>query len=168
MPRLTVLGSVSLVALACATLPACGRQDAEQSLLAQCSDPPPNRIDSCIAQVRARQETDTSPQLESLMARLIKYQIEAQSPPPPAEPQPPMPDDGSDPNGFEALPTPPASSDMDSGTYEAPPDAAPQDVAPPTEQVDPANADQNDTDAPPQGSDEQNPPPNNGGGPGRA
>ncbi|HEY2034539.1 MAG TPA: hypothetical protein VGH02_12710 [Rhizomicrobium sp.] len=173
MARLAVLGSIALVSLACATLPACGQQDESRRILAQCSDPPPNQVDSCLEQARVQEETDPSPEMQALVATLIKRQVEARNQPQDLMPLPPMPSDGSDPNGYDAPPTPPPSSDLDNGgtdsggTYAAPPDAPPQDVAPPAELGNPADADQGDTDQPPPESDRTPNPPPPSGGPGR-
>jgi hypothetical protein len=168
MPRLAYLGSIALVALACATLPACGQQDETQRILAQCSDPPPDQIDSCLEQARVQEETDPSPDMQKLVASLIKQQVEARNAPQDLHPPPPPPDDGSDPNAYEAPPALSPPSDMDdSGSYVAPPDAAPQETAPPAIQGDPSAAgDQDDNSQPPTASgDSQNLPPDNGGSP---
>jgi hypothetical protein len=170
MARLAYLGSIALVALACATLPACGQQDETQRILAQCSDPPPDQIDSCLEQARVQEETDPSPDMQKLVASLIKRQVEARNAPQDLHPLPPPPDDGSDPNAYEAPPAPPPPSDMDddSGSYVAPPDAAPQETAPPAMQGDPAAAgDQEDNSPPPPSAhgDPQDLPPENSSGP---
>lgn len=149
MARLAVLGSIALISLACATLPACGQQDETQRILAQCSDPPSNQIDSCLEQARVQEEADPSPEMQKLVANLIKRQVEARNQPRDLEPQPPMPSDGSDPNGYDPPPTPPPSSDLGGNTYDTPPDSPSQDVIPPAEQGNPADADQGDTDQPP-------------------
>jgi len=167
MARLAVVGSIALISLACATLPACGQQDETQRILAQCSDPPPNAVDSCLEQARVQEETDPSPELQKLVADLIKRQVEARNQPRDLAPEPPMPTDGSDPNGYDAPPVPPPSSDLDSGSaYDPPPDSQPQEIAPPVEQGSPANAEQDNADQPPD-SGAPNPPPQ-GDGPGRA
>lgn len=150
MARLAYLGSIALVALACATLPACGQQDETQRILAQCSDPPPDQIDSCLEQARVQEETDPSPDMQKLVASLIKRQVEARNAPQDLHPLPPPPDDGSDPNAYEAPPAPPPSDMDDSSSYAAPPDAPPQENAPPAMQGDPAAAgDQDDNSQPP-------------------
>ena len=167
MARLAYLGSMALVALACATLPACGQQDETQRILSECSDPAPDKIDSCLEQARVQEETDPSPDLQSLVVRLIKRQVEARNAPQDLHPLPPPPDDGSDPNGYDTPPAPPPPTEMDnSGSYESPPDTAPQETAPPAVQGDPAAAgDQDDDSSPPAGGNPQNPPPDNGEGP---
>jgi hypothetical protein len=168
MARLAILGSVCLVSLACATLPACGQQDETQRILAQCSNPPPNQIDSCIEQARVQQETDPTPQLKDLIAALIKREADARNQPQSLQPLPPVPGDEADTgSAYDTPPTPPPSSDLDSGgAYEPPPDMAPQDVEPPPQQNNPADADQDSNDLPP--PPPPNPAPNNGSGPGRA
>lgn len=166
MARLAYLGSMALVALSCATLPACGQQDDTQRIVAQCTDPPPDQIDSCLEQARVQEETDPSPQMQKLVANLIKLQVEARNAPRDLEPPPPPPpDDGSDPNAFAAPPAPPPP-DAEGGNYEAPPVSTPQEIAPPVMQGDPAQQDDTDEDTPPTPrGDPQNPPPDNGGGP---
>lgn len=165
MARLAYLGSMALVALSCATLPACGQQDDTQRIIAQCTDPPPDQIDSCLEQARVQEETDPSPQMQKLVANLIKLQVEARNAPRDLEPPPPLPpDDGSDPNAFETPPAPPP--DAEGGSYEAPPVSTPQEIAPPVMQGDPAQQDDTDEDTPPTPrGDPQNPPQDNGGGP---
>ncbi|HSM94863.1 MAG TPA: hypothetical protein VLT91_02385 [Rhizomicrobium sp.] len=167
MARLAVVGSIALISLACATLPACGQQDETQRILAECSDPPPSAVDSCLEQARVQEETDPSPDLQKLVASLIKRQVEARNQPQDLAPLPPMPTDGSDPNAYDSPPVPPPSSDLDSGSsYDAPPDTPSADVAPPVEQGSPDDADQDNTDQAPD-SGAPNPPPQ-GDGPGRA
>lgn len=168
MARLAVMGSIALISLACATLPACGQQDETQRILTECSDPPPNAVDSCLERARVQDETDPSPEMQKLVANLIRQQVEARNRPQDLTPLPPMPSDGSDPNGYDAPPTPPPSSDLDGGsTYDAPPDASSQDDAPPAEQGDPADADQGNADQPPPDSGATPNPPPQSGGPGR-
>jgi len=166
MTRLAILGSVCLVSLACATLPACGQQDETQRILAQCSNPAPNQIDSCIEQARVQQEADPSPQLKDLIASLIKREADARNQPQSLQPSSPESD------AYDPPQTPPPSPDLDNGNaYEPPPDMAPQDVAPPPAQGNPADVDQDDNDLPPPpppGGSDQNPAPDNGSGPGRA
>jgi hypothetical protein len=166
MARLAYLGSMALVTLACATLPACGQQDDTQRIIAQCNNPPPDQIDSCLEQARVQEETDPSPEAQKLVANLIKLQVEARNAPRDLEPPPPpLPDDGSDPNAFESPPAPPPP-DAEGGSYEAPPVSAPQDIAPPVMQGNPAQQDDTDEDTPPTPrGDPQNPLPDNGGGP---
>ena len=171
MTRLAILGSVCLVSLGCAVLPACGQQDDTQRILAQCGNPAPNQIDSCIEQARVQQAADPSPEMKALIAILVRREAAARNQPQSLKPS--VPSDASDAgNPYDAPPTPPPSSDLDGGgAYDAPPDMPPQDVAPPPEPGGSANADQSDDDTgqpPPQQQDnEQNPPPDSGG-PGRA
>jgi hypothetical protein len=166
MPRLAFLGSATLVALACAALPACGQQDETQRIIAQCSEPPPDMLDSCLEQVRVQQETDPSPELGKLLAQLIKRQVEARNPPGDASTPPPE-DNGV--NNDAA--TPPPSPDLGGGgTYEAPPDVAPEDEAPPAEQGNPYDPGQDEATGPPTplpGADAppNSPPGNDGAGP---
>jgi len=158
---------MALVTLACATLPACGQQDDTQRIIAQCNNPPSDQIDSCLEQARVQEETDPSPEMQKLVANLIKLQVEARNAPRDLEPPPPPPpDDGSDPNAFETPPAPPLP-DADGGSYEAPPVSTPQDIAPPAMQGNPAAQDDTDEDSPPSvtNGDPQNPPQDNGGGP---
>lgn len=170
MTRLAILGSVCLVSLACATLPACGQQDETQRILAQCGNPAPNQIDSCIEQARVQQETDPSSQLKNLIASLLKREADARNQPQSLQPSlPPADDTGA----YDTPPTPPPSPDLDSGsTYEPPPDMPPQDAAPPVEQGNPAATDQDDGDdsppSPPPGDSGQNPAPHSDDGPGHA
>jgi len=173
MPRLAFLGSAALIALACAVLPACGQQqDETQKIIARCSDPPPDQVDSCLEQVRVQQETDPSPDLDPLMAQLIKRQVEARNPPDAAPPPPPE-DNGA---GNDNV-TPPPSPDLTDGGADQPPALSPQDEAPPDQQGNPADAgaDQatgpptpltgsvDSNPLPPPGSDAQTPPPQDGG-----
>ncbi len=169
MTRLAIFGSVCLVSLACATLPACGQQDETQRILAQCSNPAPNQIDACIEQARVQQEADPSPEMKDLIANLMKREADASNQPQSLQPLPPAPSDGND--VYDSAPTPPPSSDLGGDTiYDPPPDMPSQDVAPSPEQGNPADADQDDNDSLPplQSGSEQNRPPDNGGGPGRA
>jgi hypothetical protein len=149
MTRLSVLGPVSLVALACATLPACGQQDETQRILTQCANPAaPEALDSCIEQTRVQLEADPSPELKTLLANLTKQEAGARNQPRSLQPLPPAPGDDGVATGDDALPPP--SSDLDSAPAdEPPPDMPPQDVAPPPQQGSPADADQGDTDTPP-------------------
>jgi hypothetical protein len=165
MARLAVLGSVSLVALACATLPACGQQDETQRILTQCANPAPGQIDSCIEQTRVQLEADPSPELKTLLGTLMTAEAQVHNQPRSLQPLPPAPDDSA-PEGDGA--TPPPSSDLDAvPSYEPPADMPAQDVAPPEEQGSPADADQGNADSPPPSPrDEQNSPPD-GGGPAR-
>jgi hypothetical protein len=127
-------------------LPACGQQDDTQRILAQCGNPAPNQIDSCIEQARVQQEADPSPEMKALIASLVRREADARNQP--QSLQPSVPSDASDAGN----------------TYDAPP-------TPPPEPGGSANADQSDDDTgqpPPQQQDnEQNPPPDSGG-PGRA
>lgn len=148
MTRLAVLGSVSLVALACATLPACGQQDETQRILAQCATPASNAIDSCIEQTRVQLETDPSPELKTLLANLTREEADAHNQPRSLQPLPPAPGDDGAIAGDDAVPPP--SSDLDGPpASEPPPDMSPQDAVPPAEPNSPADADQGDTDTPP-------------------
>jgi hypothetical protein len=144
--RLAFLGSAALIALSCAGLPACGQQQNEtQRIIAQCSDPPPNQIDSCLEQVRVKQETDPSPDLDELLAHLIKRQVEASNPPN-VVPPPPPDDNGV---GTDNV-TPPPSPDLnDGGAYEPPPQMSPRDEASPDEQGNPADAGDDEANGPP-------------------
>jgi len=165
MARLAYLGSMALVALACATLPACGQQDDTQRIVSQCSDPPPDQIDTCLEQARVQEETDPSPEMQKLVASLIKRQVEARNAPRDLEPPPPPPPyDGSDPNAFEA-PAAPPPPDADGGSYEAPPVEAPQEIAPPPLQGNPADQDDDGGDDPPRAGNLQVSPQDSGGGP---
>lgn len=166
MARLAYLGSMALVALACVPLPACGQQDDAQRIMSQCSDPAPDKIDSCLEQARVQEETDPSPEMQKLVANLIKLQVEARNAPRDLEPPPPPPpDDGSDPNAFEA-PLAPPPPDADGGSYAEPPVSTPQEIAPPAIQGNPADADDDEDTSPPQaGGDPQNPPQEKTGGP---
>lgn len=168
MTRMAILGSVCLVSLACATLPACGQQDETQRILSQCSNPAPDQIDSCIEQVRVQQEADPSPQLKDLIANLLKREVDARNQPQSLQPSLP-PDDGSG-GAYDTPSTPPPSPDLDSGSAYEPPADLPQDVAPPVQQGEPAATDQNGDDSPPPppGNSEQGPAPHDGDGPGRA
>ena len=152
MTRLAVLGSVSLVAMACAILPACGQQDDTQRILTQCANPASEALDSCIEQTRVQLEADPSPELKTLLANLTKQEADARNQPRSLQPLSPAPgDDGAAAGDDTALPPP--SSDLDSApTYEPPPDMTPQDVAPPAQQGNPADADQGDTDTSPAAS----------------
>ena len=155
MSRLAVVSSIALIPLACATLPACGQQSETQRILAQCSDPPQDQIDSCLEQARVQEETDPSPEMQKLIANLINRQVEARNQPRDLTPQP-MSSDGSDPNGYDASPTPPPSPDLDgSGTYDAPP----QDAAPPTVRDDATDAGQDSASQPQPNGGAPNPPP---------
>lgn len=144
MPNLAFFGSVMLIALSLATLPACGQQqDETQQIITQCSDPPPDQVDSCLEQVRVQQETDPSSELGKLLAQLIKRQVEASNPPVPA---PPAGDTGISNDGV----APPSSPGLDSGgTYEPPPQASPQDEAPPNEQGNPSDSGDDEATGPP-------------------
>lgn len=147
MARLAYLGPMAMAALVYAVLPACGQQDDTQRIVAQCSNPPPDRIDSCLEQARVQEETDPSPEMQKLVATLIKLQVETRNAPRDLEPPPP--------------------SDADSDSYEAPPVSAPREIAPPAMQGNSADQDDLDEDSPPAmtNGDPQDPPQGNDGGP---
>jgi hypothetical protein len=151
MTRLAYLGSLSLVALACAALPACGQQDDMQKIVAQCSDPAPADLDSCIEQVRVLNETDPSPATQQLEAHLIQLQVEEREKPQQADQGTPPPADDNGVSSYDVSPpTPPTSSDLGGGsTYDAPPDVPPQDQAPPAEQGNPSDVGPDDSTPPP-------------------
>jgi hypothetical protein len=170
MTRAAFLGSVSLIFLSCAALPACGQQDETRAVLAQCSDPAPRDIDSCLRRARALDETDPTPEIQALMGQLIQRQIRASEPPPPP-PETFDPDHPPDDKGVSsydvAPPDPPPSSDLGPlQPYQSPPDTNSQDDAPPDAQGNPADAGPPpDANAPP--GDPNGPPPPRGAGPGR-
>jgi hypothetical protein len=138
---------MAMAALVYAVLPACGQQDDTQRIVAQCSNPPPDRIDSCLEQARVQEETDPSPEMQKLVATLIKLQVEARNAP----------------RDLESPPPP----DADSGSHEASPASAPQEIAPPAMQDNSAARDDLDEDSPPAmtNGDPKNPSQDNGGGP---
>lgn len=142
MTRLAILGSVSLVVLGCVVLPACGQQDEARALLAQCNDPLPRDLDSCVARVHAMDETNPSPELQSLMARLIVRQARISEPPPDQGYDPDHPPDDEGVSSYDvAPPDPPPSTDLGPlQPYAPPPYATSQDEAPPDTQGDPSDA----------------------------
>lgn len=144
MPRLAFLGSATLIVAACAALPACGQQDETQKIIAQCSEPAPEALDSCLEQVRVQQETDPSPELDKLLAKLTGRQVEARNPPQEAPSSPPP-----DENPVSSDAVPPPSPDLNDGGGDQSPAMSPDDEAPPVQQGNPADV----------GSDEANGPP---------
>jgi hypothetical protein len=140
-----MLGSTSLVILSCAALPACGQQEERRIVLSECSDPSPRDLYRCISRVREIDETDPSPEIQALMARLIVRQARE------SEPPPPLPDAGYDPDhppddagvsSYDvAPPDPPPSTDLGPlQPYDPPPGASVQEEAPPDMQGDPSQA----------------------------
>jgi hypothetical protein len=136
------LGSASLIFLSCAALPACGQQDEKQAVMAQCGDPAPRDIDACLERARVLNETDPSPDVQALVARLIQKQVQFSEPPPPTIPPDaqPSPDDNGVSSYDTTPPLPPPSDDLGpQGTYQPPPDAAPAQEAPPDVQGNPSD-----------------------------
>ncbi|GEM_PF-1960566 len=150
MTRAAFYTTVSLIFLTTAGLPACAQQDEAKALIAECENPAPKALDSCIERARVQDETNPSPELQLLVAQLLQReatlgeeQNRATAPPldlgPPDQPYagsgaydggaPPMPD--PDVAGDEGSSPP----DMN-GPDEAPPDSqsAPEDMAPPDTQ----------------------------------
>jgi len=174
MTRAAFLGSISLTFLACATLPACGQQDETQAVLAQCSDPAPRDIDTCLERARVQDETDPSPEIHALVGHLIQRQVKASeathAPDQSDSSTPPPPDDQGVSSYDASPPTPPPPSDaVPLEPYQPPPpDNARQD-APPDAQGDPSDAEPPDADGPPAQLPNTNSPssaPPQGGGPG--
>jgi hypothetical protein len=170
MTRIAFLGSASLIFLSCAALPACGQQDETQAVLAQCSDPAPGDIDSCLERARVLDETSPSPEVQALIGRLIQRQARASEPPPPPPPgAAPDPDHPVDDKGVSSYdvspPTPPPSSDLGPlEPYQPPPQQ--QDETPPDTQTAPADMGPPDPNAPPPGGTIiQTTPPQQGDGP---
>jgi hypothetical protein len=142
MTRIAFLGSASLIFLSCAALPACGQQDETRAILAQCSDPAPRDLDSCLERARVQEETDPTPELQALVGKLIQAQVRASEPPPPdpyADPNHPPGDQGV--SSYDVSPPDPPPSD-DLGPlqpYQPPPDTNTQDESPPDAQTSPGD-----------------------------
>jgi hypothetical protein len=169
MTRIAFLGSASLIVLSCAALPACGQQDETQAVLAQCSDPAPNDLDSCLERARVLDETSPSPEVQALIGRLIQIQARANEPPPPpgAVPDPDHPADDKGVSSYDiSPPTPPTANDLGPlEPYQPPPQQ--QDETPPDAQTAPADMAPPDPNTPPQGGTIiQTTPPQQGDGPG--
>jgi hypothetical protein len=173
MARIAFLTSASLIFLSCAALPACGQQDEAQAVLAQCSDPVPRDIDSCLERARVLEETNPTPEMQALVGKLIQAQVRASEPPPP--PAGPVGDANhpSDDQGVSsydvAPPDPPTSSDMGPlEPYQPPPPDNSQEDTPPDSQTAPADMAPPDPNAPPQtNQDAPSSPPPQAAGPGR-
>jgi hypothetical protein len=166
MTRIAFLGSASLIFLACAALPACGQQDETQAILAQCSDPAPHDLDSCLERARVQEETNPTPELQALVGKLIQAQVRASEKPPPTDTVDPNhpPDDQGVSSYDVAPPDPPPSSDLGPlQPYQPPPDTSSEDESPPGAQDSPADMTPPDPNAPPQGTVTAPPP---AGGPG--
>ncbi len=157
MTRLAFLGSASLIFLSCAALPACGQQDETQAVLAQCSDPAPAAVDSCLERARVLEETNPTPEMQALVGKLIQIQVRASEAPPaqsgPVGDTDHPPDDNGVSSYDVAPPDPPPSSDLGPlEPYQAPPDVRSQDEAPPDTQSAPADMAPPDANAPPSDS----------------
>jgi hypothetical protein len=151
MTRIAFLGSASLIFLSCAALPACGQQDETQAVLAQCQDPAPRDVDSCLERARVLDETSPSPQVQGLIARLIQFQARASEPPPPPDLGHP-PDDQGVSSYDVSPPAPPPSSDLGPlEPYQPPPDPRQLDETPPDAQSAPADMGPPDSNGPPPG-----------------
>jgi hypothetical protein len=73
MRRMAFWSSLSAVMLSAAVLPACAQQDSFDSVMADCGGSiPPRVVDSCLERVRVLDETNPSPQLQSLEAQLSR------------------------------------------------------------------------------------------------
>jgi hypothetical protein len=156
MTRIAFLGSASLIFLSCAALPACGQQDETQAVLAQCGDPTPHDVDSCLERARVLEETDPTPQMQALVGKLIQIQVRASDAQPPPSGAVGDADHPSDDNGVSsydvAPPDPPPSSDLAPlEPYQPPPDERSQDETPPDTQSPPTDMGPPDADAPPAG-----------------
>jgi hypothetical protein len=172
MRRLAFWSSLSVLMVSAAALPACAQQDNFDSVMADCGGRIPARVvDSCLERVRVLDETNPSPQLQSLEAQLSRraenirlrrddggpqsygngppppgYDQSSQAPPPgygPGDQQPPT---GSDdqppsPDNNAGEPPPPPGYDRDQGV-------SPDEQPPPNDQ---------------NGADDQPPPDDNTG-----
>ena len=167
MTRAALIGSASLLFVCCASLPACSQQDETQAVLAQCSDPPPGALDSCLERARVLDETNPNPDIQALVAKLIERQARNSEPvAPPDTWSTPPPDDNGVSSYDTTPPTPPPSPDLGPlQPYQPPPDANPQEETPPDIQGNPADAGAQD--APPDNpTPPYTPPQNSGPGPG--
>ena len=73
MRRLAFWSSLIALLFTAAALPACAQQDSLDSVMADCGGAiPPRLVDSCLERVRVLDETNPSPQLQSLEAQLSR------------------------------------------------------------------------------------------------
>lgn len=158
MTRAAFLSSISMILLATATLPACAQQDDANKVIAECSRPPREAIDSCLERVRVLNETNPSPQLQSLEAALSGRQARSEGyKRPPGEP-----DAGDAYQPYQGQ----QSNDQGARPYDASPDHQ-FDQAPPdqTEQEPAIQGAEPDDQGPPVMNQEDQAPPDLQGGP---
>jgi hypothetical protein len=154
MTRTAFWPSSAVLLLGLLALPACAQQDSPEAVVADCSGPiPREKVDSCLERARVLDETNPSPQMQSLEAQLElreRHHDMAQGAPPPSSDgsyQGPTPGYGQDqgpPPGYGDNQPPPPPQDYGSGNqmpsdqatrqYEGPPpDDRMNDQSPPVE-----------------------------------
>ena len=134
MTRAAWIGTFTIILLACGALPACSQEDESQKIIAECSDPPPQAVDSCLERARVEEETNPSPELQTLVAKLIQRQIQlSESAQPPAIEAPPTEEDHGVTSYNVAPSLPPPSPDL-LGSTPSEPAQQPQDYVPPDPQ----------------------------------
>jgi hypothetical protein len=165
MTRAAFYTTVSLIFLTTAGLPACAQQDESKALIAECSNPPPKALDSCIERARVQEETNPTPEMQSLVAQLLQLEAtldderhEADAPPRDmGPPDRPYAGDGADDGAAPPLPDADIASDEGSSAPDmndadqAPPDSqgAPGDMGPPDSQDAPDDMTPPDSQPPP-------------------
>ena len=129
MTRAAWIGTFTLILLACGALPACSQEDANAKIVSDCSDAVPQAVDSCLERARVAEETDPTPEMQALVAKLIQRQVEmSENKQPQIVEAPPEDDHGV--SSYDVAPSiPPPSPDLLGNTPAA--SQQPQDYVPP-------------------------------------
>ncbi len=183
MTRAAFYSTVSLIFLTTAGLPACAQQEESKALIAECANPPLQALDSCIERARVQEETNPTPEMQSLVAQLLQREAmldEQQHHEAPLQdlgpPDRPYAGAGADDGAAPPLPDADVTSDEGSSAPDmndadqAPPDSqpAPGDSAPPDLQNAPMDMTPPDSQPPPDdrnGEYTEPPPPPDGSHP---